>query len=89
MVDTIRISIIEATALVTVAVRGVGVADPLAACVARALVAVRVGHLLNDILVMDGARRSWPREAIPQADARDLNKPAAFIVQAGELAGAA
>lgn len=48
MADTIRISIVEATDLLTVAFRGVGVANPLAASVARALVAAeaegQVGH---------------------------------------------
>lgn len=48
MSDTLRISIPEATDLLTVAFRGVGVPDPVAACVARALVAAeaegQVGH---------------------------------------------
>jgi hypothetical protein len=34
MADTVRISIPEATDLLTVAFRGVGVAEPVAACVA-------------------------------------------------------
>jgi (2R)-3-sulfolactate dehydrogenase (NADP+) len=48
MADTVRISIPEATDLLTVAFRGVGVAEAVAACVARALVAAeaegQVGH---------------------------------------------
>ncbi len=86
MADTVRISIPEATSLLTRAFRGVGVAEPVAACVARALVSAeaegQVGHGFSRLGDYVGQVQSGKIDASAEIKV-NRSAPAALSIDAG------
>ncbi len=86
MAETVCISIPEATDLLTAAFRGVGVAEPVAACVARALVAAeaegQVGHGFSRLTDYAGQVRRGKIRADAQVKVSHRG-PASLFVDAG------